>query len=261
MSEEVTNEAVVEEAAVEAVSDAAAEGVTEEVVEASATEAEISPEDAPQATQQVQPQEVLEEPEDNGVRSNLGRKVKYMEGKMDETLGKLDAFLQSQGQSQAQPQINDEEDYLSTKGEMRTFIQEESRRQQQADASSQDKYDQGFSNTVNQLGPDLSDLEHKEIYDEMRQNHWVRHSDNGVADAERNWQKAEIAVLRKRQANPVRKTPLLKEKPKAPLGGNSVQNVSGKKPKMPKFDEATLAYMKKTGMTEEKAAEILASAR
>ena len=267
MSEEVTNEAVEPEVAVEATSEATAEGVTEEVVEVSATEAEIPSEEAPEAVQQAQEVEAPQEPEDNAVRSQLGRKVKYMEDTMNETLGKLDAFLQTQSQPQyQQPQYQQpiqeevEEEFLTNRNVGNVI--EKYMSQHQAQQNSQaDKYNDDYIKTINRLGSDLSDVDFNEIDAERMKNFNQAHSVNGMADAESNWQKAEISVLRKRQANPIRKTPLKQEKPSAPLGGGGAQNTGTKKTKMPKFDEATLSYMKSTGMSEEQAAKILGSAR
>ena len=266
MSEEVTNEAVEPEVAVEATSEATAEGVTEEVVEASATEAEIPSEEAPQAAQQAQEVGLPEEPVDNAVRSQMGRKLKYMEEKMDESFGKLDAFLQTQSQPQyQQPQYQPvqeevEEEFLTNRN-VGSVIEKYMTQHQAQQNSQADKYNDDYIKTINRLGSDLSDEEFNEIDAERMKNFNQAHSVNGGADAESNWQRAEISVLRKRQANPVRKAPLKQEKPSAPLGGGGAQNTSTKKTKMPKLDEATISYMESVGMSPEKAAKILGNAR
>jgi hypothetical protein len=267
MSEEVTTEAVEPEVAVEATSEATAEGVTEEVVEVSATEAEIPSEEAPQAVQQAQEVEAPVEPEDNAVRSQLGRKVKYMEDTMNETLGKLDAFLQSQSQPQYQqpqyaPPVQEEvEEEFLTNRNVGSVIENYMTQHQSQQSQEQARYENDYVKMTNRLASEVDETDYTEINTEMMTNFNVRHGNDASADAERNWLRAERAVLRKRQANPVRKAPLKQEKPSAPLGGGSVQNASAKKVKMPKFDDATLAYMKKTGMTEERAAKILGNAR
>ena len=116
-----------------------------------------------------------------------------------------------------------------------------------------------YIQTINRLGSDETEEDHKDIYDEMMSHFNVRYSENPVVDAEKNYLKATRSVLKKRTAEPAKKVnPLKGNKPKAPLGAGSNSETMAKKTKpMPKFDEAAQDFMRKSGITPERAAEIL----
>jgi len=260
MSEEIATEAAEESPAMDdAGFNADAEGVMEE-----------SREEEPETREAIETQEeeLPQEPEDNTIRSNLGRKVKYLEGSLtemqrqnQELIDKMNAVLGSQRMPQSNQEEEDDELAPSSKNELRSFMQQEMVRQRTFEEQSQAQYEQGYVKTINKLGSEVGETEYNDIYSEMMKNHNIRHSDNAAADAEMNWLKAERAILRKKTANPVRSNPLKGNAPKAPLGGSSGETVIDKARKLPKFDDATLAYMKAKNITPEKAAELLGKAR
>jgi len=183
-----------------------------------------------------------------------------MQRQNQELLNRMDLMLNGRNTS-SQQETPDDEEILTTRGEFRSFMAEEMAKQKQYEMQSQTQYEQGYIKTINKLGSDVSENEYKEIHDEMMKNHNVRYSDNPSDDAERNWLKAERAVLRKKMANPVKSNPIKGNQPKAPLGGSSGEVVVDKAKKMMKFDDATLAYMKERDISPEKAAKILGNAR
>jgi hypothetical protein len=203
----------------------------------------------------------IEEPDDNAERSRLGRKVKYIEdsvGNLQSTLLEKMEYLQNlmySRSSAAGPEASPEEDDdgIYTRGDLRREITRMKTEEERANST----YNSAYSQVIGKLSSDLSEDEFSEIDREFRTSFNFRHSNDPTADAERNWYKAERAVLRKKLAAPKREIPLKTEKPSAPLGGSGGTKVDTKKTSSIKLDAAAREFIRRTGMSEEKAMRIL----
>ena len=71
------------------------------------------------------------------------------------------------------------------------FLTDEEKAEKQAD------YEKRYVSTITELGKKFDDDEADEIYQEMMQNHNVRHSNNGGSDAELNFLRSEKAYRQK----------------------------------------------------------------
>lgn len=220
--------------------------------------------------EQEEEAEVPPEPADNGERSKLGRKVKYIEDtvlgfqeQFEERMNRLDSLLASNNR---RPDVDEyraegdpEEEFIGTKAELKKFLNDYNQDQETQRQSSQLKYEQEYVKTIKRLGSDETEEDHKDIYDEMMSHFNVKYSENPLVDAEKNYLKATRSVLKKRMATPAKKVnPLKGKKPKAPLGAGSNSETMPKKTRpMPKFDSAAQDFMNRAGITPERAAEIL----
>ena len=210
------------------------------------------------------------EPSNNGERSKLGRKVKYIEDtvlgfqeQFEARMNRLDGLLASNNRQADtggyEAEDDPDEEFIGTKAELKKFLNDYNRDQDAQRQSSQIKYEQDYVKTINRLGSEETEEDHKDIYDEMMSHFNVKYSENPMVDAEKNYLKATRSVLKKRTAKPAKKlNPLKGNKPKAPLGaGNSSETMTKKKKPIPKFDDAAQDFMNKAGITPERAAEIL----
>lgn len=211
------------------------------------------------------------EPSDNGERSKLGRKVKYIEDTVisfqesfEEKMNRLEGLLVSSNRRQVTDEpygLEDDpdEEVIGTKAELKQFLNDYNKETESTRQENQIKYERNYVQTIKRLGSEETEEDHKDIYDEMMSHFNVRHSNNPLVDAEKNYLKATRSVLKKRVAAPVeKKNPLKGNKPKAPLGAGSNNETMPKKIKpMPKFDAAAQDFMRKSGITPERAAEIL----
>lgn len=219
--------------------------------------------------EQEEEAEVPPEPSDNGERSKLGRKVKYIEDtvlgfqeQFEERMNRLDSLITSNtklGSNEYGAESGEEEEYIGTKTELKKFLNDYNRDQETQKQSSQLKYEKGYINTIMRLGSEETKEDHQAIYDEMMRFFNAKHSDDPMVDAEKNYLNATRSVLKKRLAAPAKKVnPLKGNKPKAPLGaGNNSETMAKKTRPIPKFDDAAQDFMNKAGISPERAAEIL----
>ena len=89
-----------------------------------------------------------------------------------ELLSKLDAVLGTQGQPL--PTSDEGEEFLGTKGELRSLFKEELAREKEASTreemrakQAEDGYNNTYYDTLNQMSPELDDTEYSEIREEM----------------------------------------------------------------------------------------------
>lgn len=280
MSDEETTEASQEEQdfSDDALDKAAEEfGESEESVEDAAeieaSSGEEDPGDPEEDLGGEEEEEVIPaEPSENSERSKLGRKVKYIEDTVinfqesfEEKMNRLEGLLVSSTRRQ---QVADEpygleddpdEEVIGTKAELKQFLNDYNKETESTRQENQVKYERDYVQTIKRLGSEETEEDHKDIYDEMMSHFNVRHSNNPLVDAEKNYLKATRSVLKKKVAAPVeKKNPLKGNKPKAPLGAGGNNETMPKKIKpMPKFDAAAQDFMRKSGITPERAAEIL----
>jgi len=205
MTEEITDEAL-DAAADEAPADnvLTADAIDEVVPEEGTDAPEEGAEEVAEDEQVIDPQEeeVPEEPDDHGERSQLGRKVgeidRNLTTQLEQMKRELDSFKQGV-QSVQPPQppeqlYNDDEEIPMTMGDLNKWYNnrvEHDRRQQNDDAT---RYESGYRDTFSELSRDLEPTEAKKIEDEMLANFNVRHSNDPTLDAERNFLRAENSL-------------------------------------------------------------------
>mgnify|MGYP000654365590 CR=1 FL=1 len=264
MTEEITDEAL----------DAAAdEAPADNVLTADAID-EVVPEegtDAPEeGTDEVLTEEIVEEggevaeevpeePDDHGERSQLGRKVgdnhRELTGQLEQMKRELDSFKQGV-QSVQPPQppeqlYNDDEEIPMTMGDLNKWYNnrvEHDRRQQNDDAT---RYESGYRDSFSELSRDLEPTEAKKIENEMLANFNERHSNDPTLDAERNFLRAENSLLRNKPP----------EKPQAnlrqgkPTGGASGTTTAQRKAGAVKLDPIAAEFVnelkKSSGWSDE----------
>lgn len=209
-------------------------------------------------TDEEDDKDIPDEPEDNSERSKLGRKVAALFNKQDRletTLEKLTELLEKTQSGlykndNTDADADEDEDIILTKDQLESYLaQREAKRQSEAK-----EYESGYIQKVSELGLDLDPQEHEAIVDEMMRNFNVRYSSDPAADAERNYLKAERAVLRKKMASQKKNNPLKGEKSRSPLGVANNQSVEKKSPPLPDLDDEAkefLAYIRKTSGDEE----------
>ncbi len=141
------------------------------------------------------------EPEDNRVRSQLGRRV----SELDMKLSRIEEML-SQVMYKSEPKneesVNDildefDDDMPLTKRDVVQLLRAERQREERAN----EKYNNDYLNTINSFAsdPDIDPEIYREVIAEMSKpgsRFNVRHSDNGAIDAQMNFLKAQTYVLK-----------------------------------------------------------------
>jgi len=197
-----------------------------------------------------------EEPDDNRERSNLGRKVKYLEeklSKLDEIAAKIDRFT-----SRKEPEPDDDAPIPMTARELREFVRREASDLETSKAEKQKEYERGYLKHEASLGMDLSEEEYAEVINERLQNFNVRHTDNPNTDAELNFHKAYAAVLKKKMSKG-KENPLKGKKPDGPLGGTTTSESTTRAAATPKLDKEAAEFAAKMGLSAEMIAKALGS--
>lgn len=221
------------------------------------------------------PEEVVEEsedklppePEDNTVRSELGRKVKEQGERLDTFISAMtDAIQEIKSSVIQKPDEEDpDDDYpvTLTAKELRDTIRSEVSNLTKDQQKQTKQYETGYMKKVSSLTAGLPDAEkaeiEKELFDNPKVN--VRHSDNPAFDAQLNFMTAQNNVLRgklatnKKPVNPLDKN---KDNPDLPLGGPSeTRNQDNNADKVIKLDPEAAKFAKATGMSEEDIKEAL----
>lgn len=154
--------------------------------------------------------------------SRLGREFKSYKEDND---GKYEQLLEKITELTSKPtgeSSNDDLDVNDDDYEMKRVEKIVDARIAKADstkATTKDKYINDYSKTINGLGKDEDDAIYEAILLEMEG--LPGYSDNGVADAERNYDKAERNYYRKLYKMPDKPTAFQEELPPAPAGGAS----------------------------------------
>lgn len=249
MSEEIGQEAAVDELT-QAAADAVAEQ-TETVEETQETEEETV-ETAEEETQEevVETQEELDAeglPVDHQKRSDLGRKISAMHRRQDESDTRLDRILEAlEAQTKLATQRNEPDplddldpDEPMTKGEMERWFEARERKAKESSVT----YDREYLKTFEQLSTTLTKEEVDMVVDEMKGINY-KPSSNPARDAEINFYKAERAYLRKQLAKPKGKeNPIKGNGSKTPLGTVTNQKVVEKEVSLPKLDANAASYL------------------
>lgn len=252
------------------------EVITDEALDAAAVidPDNKKPEEAEVQEDKVEEQEgtpASDEPMDHGERSQLGRKVANLTREQENQMqqynaltAKMDSLIDTLSKQNSPTPPDDDEDVITTKGEMREFMRQENLKQNTEVNDKQAKYSNSYISAINTLStPENQDIfsEIVELTTNMEEKNPYNKiilPNDPIANAEINFAKAEAAVYRKRAAIPKDKVvPLKGEKPRSPLGPDSSEKVVDNVTPMPKLDKFAEEFKKSVGMTDEEATESL----
>ena len=193
------------------------------------------------------------------VESALGRisgvqsKVDSLESKFSDLDTKLDTILSTvtAGSARNEPEYTEDMDFMpSTQGELDHWYDKRRLEEIQRDT----EYSGQYVKQLGELGKGEDGISHKAILAEMKENFNIRHSDNGLMDAETNYNRASRGYYKK-QLDLKGKTNPLKGpgKDQPPLGaGLDGEEMVEKDVPMPKLDKYAQDFVDKTGMSKEK---------
>jgi len=193
------------------------------------------------------------EPEDNGERSKLGRKVKFLEDmvtQQNETIRNLQPVVE-----QPTNEFEDDEDPV-TRGDIEKIIE----RREAAQRQQIETYNQNYNHGLIKLGLDLEESEHVATVKAVEKILNPSRTGNPEVDAELNFLKARSIVLEgKIKENAKPKNPLNKNKETTPenLGGGADTKTASKTHRMPKLDSAAQDFVKSSGWDADKVKGIL----
>ena len=224
------------DAAAEAVEDTPVEDVVEDSVEAAVEE------DKEEKGQKKEEEEV-EEPEDNATRSKMGRRLSGLEQQIEYLTAELKAANEKKDVVTGEDEPDG--DMPMTRNEIRDYINEADNKKKDVKRA----YDNDYIRHAMAITDKLEAEEANEILKEMDNNFNGQYSDNGAADAEKNFYKAKIAVLEDASG---KKNPLKgNTKSKVPTGVSGGDKVIEKEYKMPKLDEHAQDLIASSNFTEE----------
>ena len=200
---------------------------------------------------ELQAEDIPDEPEDHGERSQLGRKVgdNYRElmGELEQVKRELDSF--KQGVQSVQPQAiqqdipsfdpNEEIPHDMTWGQMEKWQDERDQRKRQLEEQDMIRYESGYREKFSKLTQDIDEKEAEAIETEMLANFNVRHYNDPTLDAERNFLRAENAVLRNRPPE----KPQTNLRQGKPTGGKSGTTTAQRKAGAVKLDPIAAEFV------------------
>lgn len=203
-----------------------------------------------------------EEPEDNRVRSQLGRRVKAMEDDFYELKGTLEEFLREQRKQRKEPEGEpDFDDFDAGGGEdevvrmkdlpklLQKFNQDQASEQRKA----QEKYERGYLQSLPNWAEEnnLNDKQHRKVCEVMQEHYNIRYSNDPVADSRINYLKALSQILSgvaKQRQNPLSKN---QEEEQPPPGGPSGSDSDFRAGEQVQLDDYAAEFVKKSGMGED----------
>lgn len=188
--------------------------------------------------------------EENAERSRLGRKVAYLERKVEELTNKPEPV---------EPILDDydeDEEIVITKKSLREQLKSIQEEEQQAAQAGRDKYQVAYIQKMDSLaGNDL--VEHEAIVAEMVTNEEFNKIYHNIpeVDAELNYLKAKAKIQGTQKVT--RKSPLKGGKPSASLAVPGQTKETPRKKTLPKIPDDAKRLMDKMGISEEEAMEAL----
>lgn len=219
---------------------------------------------------------VTGEPTDNAERSRLGRRLKTIEEKFDAFLSKLE---NQQPQAKPQENVTYDDHYIQSqidaaveRGELPATIvtpQDQyvvNRFVNGLQSFIGNKYAVSYINTLKSpnLKGDTPDDIHAEVVAELQNVESpfnLKRYNNPQLDAQLNYLEAKNSILQKKLSNVKTDKSVFKGKPPdAPPTGTSVSTrTTTAQYEMPKLDEASQDFIKRTGMSDESVAKALKS--
>ena len=189
--------------------------------------------------------------EEHKERSELGRKVKGIESRLDTELfavnDKLDQLL-AKDVEDIEEEGDDE--IPQSKKELDEYMEKKFQARERASKDTDTKYNTDYQTAIGQFS---EEEDYGEICKELEANFNIRKSDNGDVDGQLNYLKASKSFYKKKASGKDDKPNPLKGKGNdlplgTPPGGDEEID---KEEAMPKLDAYAQDYMKKTGMSEE----------
>lgn len=206
-----------------------------------------------------------DEPDDNAVRSKMGRKladlentVSVLRGEMKDLLTEAIKANQPEEQEPEEETLEfDEDEPLTAKDVLKIL---EHRERQRENTTS--KYGNDYRDTIESLRKNYDGDVEEAIMKEFVDNHNLKHSDDGKSDARQNFQAAELAVFKRMAFGKDKPTKGAGSEDNAddlPTGGNMNDGsgkVKGRKINF-KLDSVAKEFIQRTGMKDEDVADAL----
>jgi len=214
------------------------------------------PEETPEAKAAREAQEKLDEHRE---RSDLGRKVKELNEKVDSELmsisGKIDQLLETR----KAPETDEfEDERILNKKELDEYFNKKLQAEQSARQKADADYNTGYFKTIGQFKNTEEEADYDAICKELEDNHNIRRSNNAQADARMNWLEASNAYYKRKSGT--KDNPLKGKGNDLPLGaGSEGALVIEKETPLPKLDSFAEEYIKATGMSEESVKKAMAA--
>lgn len=186
------------------------------------------------------------EPEDNRERSELGRKVSAMWRRLDEqneTFDKLAQVLEKMSEQGERQDDSGDDERLLTAAQAKELAKNEfesllAKREKDADQA-KTAYERDYLREVSAMGEGMDQAEFDAISNVMMKDFNIRHSDNPMADAIRNFKDAQIAYINSGK----RPVPKGKLPQGAKTGTTGAEKVKKKTNPLPRLDAAAQKYI------------------
>jgi len=211
------------------------------------------PEETPEA---IAAREKLEEHKE---RSDLGRKVKELNEKIDSEIGSISDKIDQLLEKKETPEMDEfDGERILNKKELDDYWDKKMRARESAQKKADADYNTAYFRTIGQYKAKEDEADYEAILKEFQANHNVRRSNDPQADARYNYLEASNAYYKKKSGTP--ENPLKGKGNDLPLGaGSEGEPVVEKETPMPKLDSFAEDYVKATGMSEEAVKKALAS--
>jgi len=188
--------------------------------------------------------------EEHKERSELGRKVKGIESRLDTELFAVNDKLDQLLAKDVEDPEEDEDEIPRSRKELDDYMDKKFQARERASKDTDTKYNTDYQTAIGQFS---EEEDYGEICKELEANFNIRKSDNGDVDGQLNYLKASKSFYKKKASGKDDKTNPLKGKDNdlplgTPPGGDEEID---KEEAMPKLDAYAQDYMKKTGMSEE----------
>lgn len=208
-----------------------------------------TPVETPASPEVIETPVTPEEPEDNTIRSNLGRKVKALDDQIADINNKFSRIEELLSKRAEPIEEDDDTPYLTVKQYQKIKKEEE---------QAVTQYNSDYIRAEVDVGLELevTEKEHEEILKEVRENYFQKHSNDAKADAAKNYMKAYTAIL-KRKANGGKPNPLKGNPPSGPLGGLDPSKGGEPTEKTVKLDPHAAEFIKKMGLDDKWASNAL----
>lgn len=192
------------------------------------------------------------EPDDNKIRSELGRKVKSLEESFTSLNSKLDFLIDRQpdhSQQDNSPEDDNEEFFPNTKKEFNEAVDKRVTEIQSQEKKAIENYNDTYIKAIEDFRDNTGE-DYEAICDELSKNFNFRHSNNAKMDARLNFLEASNAYYRKKSTT--KENPLHGKDNDLPLGtGGGDRHIDNHEDNVPKLDDYAADYMRKTGMSED----------
>ena len=242
------------------------ERAADEVTDSATPEEKASEEIVPQTQgeeqqETIETEETHEEPIDHGEKSRLGRKVKGIEDRLNQMMGKLEMLISNPSQTRVpEGQVDDSDEIApGTKGELYAEFDKWTKQRESQQTEKDQEYQQVYVRKLTELGWDMLEAEYDEIVKELHANHNIRRTGEPEVDAELNFEKAQNAIFRKTLGK--KKVPVKGEKLTGPLGGPSNTTITERAPASVKLDADAASFAEYLGWDDKKTREALSKDR